>query len=204
MSSRWKPGVNYDVIAPAQPTNAPPGKVQVMEVFWLACPRCYALEPYMRAWRKSKPDYVQFVRVPVMWGPVQQAQARLFYTLKALDRDDLVDTAFKAIHDLETQTGTESLMIGSSRASTMRMQEAFAVRNGLSAAAFKSAYNSFDVRAELQHAEQITQLYEIRSVPTTIVDGRYSTDPAKAGGDKQMIALIDFLAKWVHDHRSAP
>jgi thiol:disulfide interchange protein DsbA len=203
-SSRWRPGVDYDVIAPAQPTNAPPGKVQVMEVFWLACPHCYALEPYMRAWRKSKPNYVQFVRVPVMWGPVQQAHARLFYTLKALDRDDLVETAFNTIHGLETRTGTESIMIGSSQASTLSMQEAFAVRNGVGAAAFENAYNSFDVHAELQRAEQITQLYEIQSVPTIIVDGRYRTDPTKAGGEKQMIALIDFLAKWVHDHRSAP
>ena len=203
-SSRWKPGVNYDVIAPAQPTNAPPDKVQVMEVFWLACPHCYALEPYMQAWRKSKPDYVQFVRVPVMWGPVQQAHARLFYALKALDREDLVDTAFKTIHDLETQTGTESIMIGASQAGTMRLQEAFAVRHGVSAAAFESAYNSFDVHAELAKAEEITQLYEIQSVPTVIVDGRFRTDPAKAGGEKQMFELIDFLAKWVHDHRSAP
>ena len=203
-SGRWKPGVNYEVVAPAQPTNASPDKVQVMEVFWLACPHCYALEPYMLAWRKSKPDYVQFVRVPVMWGPVQQAHARLFYTLKALDREDLVETAFKTIHDLETQTGTESIMIGASQADTMRLQEAFAVRNGVSAAAFENAYNSFDVHAELEQAEEITQLYEIQSVPTIIVDGRYRTDPTKAGGEKQMIALIDFLAKWVHDHRSAP
>ena len=203
-SSRWKPGVNYDVIAPAKPTSAPPDKVLVMEVFWLACPHCYALEPYMRAWRKSKPDYVQFVRVPVMWGPVQQAHARLFYTLKALGREDLVESAFKTIHDLETRTGTESIMIGASQAGTMRLQEAFAVRNGVSAAAFGNAYNSFDVHAELAKAEEITQLYEIQSVPTVIVDGRFRTDPAKAGGEKQTIALIDFLAKWVHDHRSAP
>lgn len=203
-SSRWKPGTNYDVISPAQPTNAPPGKVQVMEVFWLACPHCYHLEPYMLAWRKSKADYIQFVRVPVMWGPVQQAHARLFYTLESLDRDDLVEKAFDAIHRLETQTGSESIMVGNSPAATMKMQEAFATRNGISAADFTNAYNSFDVHTRLQQAEQIYQTYEIRSVPTIIVDGRYRTDPGKAGGDQQLVSLIDFLAKWVHDHRSAP
>ena len=203
-STRWKAGVNYDVISPAQPTSAPPDKVQVMEFFWLACPHCYALEPYLLAWRKSKPDYVQFVRVPVMWGPVQQAHAKLFYTLEALRRDDLVETAFDTIHRLETQTGTESIMVGGSQADTMKVQQAFAARNGIDAAAFDSAYNSFDVRTELQQAEVITQTYEIDSVPTIIVDGRYRTNPEKAGGEKQLIVLTDFLAKWVHDHRSAP
>ena len=200
-SSQWKAGVNYEVISPAQPTNAPPGKVQVMEVFWLACPHCHALEPYLRTWRKSKPDYVQFVRVPVMWGPVQQAHARLFYALEALNRDDLVETAFNTIHTLENQTGSESIMVGSSPANTLKMQEAFATQNGVSAPAFDSAYNSFDVNTQLQQAEQITQTYEIQSVPTIIIDGRYRTDPAKAGGENKLIALIDFLAKWDHDHQ---
>src|SRR5262249_48318560 len=31
---KWKPGVNYDVLTPAQPTNVAPGKVEVVEVFW--------------------------------------------------------------------------------------------------------------------------------------------------------------------------
>ncbi len=200
-SSQWKAGTSYTVISPAQPTNAPPGKVQVMEVFWLACPHCHALEPYILAWRKSKPDYVQFVRVPVMWGPVQQAHARLYYTLEALDRGDLVEKAFDTIHSLETQTGSESILVGSSPADTMKIQEAFATRNGVSAAAFENAYNSFDVNTQLQQAEQITQTYEIQSVPTIIVDGRYRTNVARAGGENQLISLIDFLAKWDHDHQ---
>ena len=200
-SSRWKPGVNYVVISPAQPTNAPPGKVQVMEVFWLACPHCHALEPFLLAWRKTKPDYVQFVRVPVMWGPLQQAHARLYYTLEALNRHDLVEKAFDLIHNLETQTGSESILVGSSPANTLQLQEAFATRNGISATAFENAYNSFDVNTELQQAEQITQIYEIQAVPTIIIDGRYRTNVARAGGENQLISLINFLAKWDHDHQ---
>ncbi len=200
-SSRWKPGVNYVVISPAQPTNAPPGKVQVMEVFWLACPHCHALEPFLLAWRKTKPDYVQFVRVPVMWGPLQQAHARLYYALEALNRHDLVEKAFDLIHNLETQTGSESILVGSSPANTLQLQEAFATRNGISATAFENAYNSFDVNTELQQAEQITQIYEIQAVPTIIIDGRYRTNVARAGGENQLISLINFLAKWDHDHQ---
>ena len=199
-SPKWQPGINYDVVSPAQPTNAPPGKVQVMEVFWLACPHCYTLEPYIRAWRKTMPSYVQFVRVPVMWGPVQQAHARLFYTLEALGRNDLVGKAFQYIHALETRTGSESILVGSTPGNTLRMQEAFAAKNGVSAAAFASAYDSFDVNTHLQQAEQIQQTYQVDSTPTIIVDGRYKTNPDMAGGEQQLIELIDFLTTWDHEH----
>ena len=202
-SSEWRPGVSYTVISPAQPTNAPPGKVQVMEMFWLACPHCYALEPLIEAWRKSKPSYVQFVRVPVMWGPVQRAHARLYYTFEALGRHDLVDKAFQYIHQIEMQTNSESIMVGSSKANTLRMQQAFAEKNGVSPGAFAAAYNSFDVSTRLQQAEEINQIYEIDSVPTIIVDGRYKTNVVKAGGEKKLIDLINFLAQWDHEHQSA-
>ena len=96
-SGKWKPGVNYDPLVPAQPTNVSPGKVEVVEVFWLGCPHCYALEPFIQSWLKSKPAYIDFVRVPVMWGPVHRAHARLFYALQALNRSDLFEKAFDTI-----------------------------------------------------------------------------------------------------------
>src|SRR6185312_2538796 len=114
-SSEWKPGTQYDVISPAQPTTVPPGKVEVLEVFWLGCPHCYALEPYIQQWLKNKPAYVEFVRVPVMWGPVHRAHARLFYTLEALGRDDLVEKVFTYIHDQEDQSGNESILVSTSQ-----------------------------------------------------------------------------------------
>ena len=211
VSSRWKAGVNYKVISPAQPTNAPPGKVQVIEFFYLACPFCHALEPHMLAWRKTKPAYVQFVRVPVMWAPLQVADARLFYTLEALGRDDLVETAFNTLHQMEKQAGTEAVMVGSTPARTLALQEAFAEQHGVSAAAFVNAYNSFDVHVDLGRARQLGQMYEVTGTPTIIVDGRYRTGPSffrfrqgrapRASGDNRTIELINFLAKWVHDHQ---
>ena len=48
-AGRWKPGVNYDPVVPGQPTSVEPGKVEVIEVMWLGCPHCYALEPALQA-----------------------------------------------------------------------------------------------------------------------------------------------------------
>ena len=214
VSSRWKAGTNYKVLDPAQPTNAPPGKVQVMEFFYLACPFCHALEPHIVAWRKTKPAYVHFVQVPVMWAPLQVSDARLFYTLLALRRDDLIPAAFHTIHRLELAAGgDENVMIGDTKAQTIALQEAFAERHGISGSAFVNAYNSFDVHVELERARQLGTVFQITATPTIIVDGRFKTGPSffayhgnesrLASGDRRTIQLINFLAQWVHDHPHA-
>jgi protein dithiol oxidoreductase (disulfide-forming) len=195
-SGKWKPGVNYDPIVPAQPTNVGPGKVEVDEVFWLGCPHCYALEPYIEAWLKNKPSYIEFVRIPVMWGPIHRSHARLFYTLQALNRSDLFEKAFDTIQQqhnpLVSTTGND--------AETLKLQQDFAKANGISPEEYAKAYNSFSVNTNLQRAEELTQRYQVQGVPLVVIDGKYSTDVAKAGGPKELISEIDDLAAAEHAH----
>src|SRR5580704_8609502 len=191
---KWKPGVNYDVLTPAQPTNVSAGKVEVVEVFWLGCPHCYALEPFVQAWLKNKPAYIEFVRVPVMWGPAHRAHARLFYTLQALNRPDLFEKAFDTIQQKHEP------LIAQSEDETLKLQEAFAKDNGITTDDFAKAYNSFTVNSNLQRAEQLTQRYQVQGVPLVVVDGKYTSDVAKAGGPGQLIQIIDDLAASEHHH----
>ncbi len=185
---KWKPGANYSPLVPAQPTNAPPGKVEVVEVFWYGCPHCYALEPFMASWLKNKPDYIQFVRVPVMWGPAQRAHAHLFYTLEALGRPDLHQKVFDAIH----QHG--KLLVTNDEQATRKLQLDFARENGISEADFTKAYDSFTVNSNLQRAEQLTARYQVQGVPLVIVNGKYTTDVTQAGSPGNLLQLINDLA----------
>ena len=191
---KWKPGVNYDPVVPSQPTSVPSGKVEVLEVFWYACPHCYALEPYLAAWRKTKPDYVEFVRVPVMWGPVHRAHAQLYYTLKQLGRNDLDDKVFETLHQQQNP------LVGNSPEETLTRQLQFAKDNGIDQEAFRKAYNSFAVNADLQRADAITQLYHVEGVPLVIINGKYETDVGNAGSHEDLIAEINDLAASEHRH----
>jgi protein dithiol oxidoreductase (disulfide-forming) len=188
----WQAGVNYDPVVPGQPTSVAPGKVEVLEVFWLGCPHCYALEPYIRAWLRTKPSYIEFVRVPVIWDPIHRAHAHLFYTLQALGRPDLIEKAFDTIQHQQSPLGSPD------EAESLRMQQAFAVQNGISAEDYRNAYNSFLVASELQHAEELTQRYHVHSVPFIAVNGKYETDVGEAGGPDRLIKLIDDLAAFEH------
>jgi len=188
-AGKWKAGTNYVPLSPAQPTNVEPGQVEVIEVFWYGCPHCYALDPAIEAWKKSKPAYVKFVRVPVTWGPVHRAHGRLYYTLEALGKlDELHTVTFDEIHKLGNN------LAGPTDAETLKMQTAFARAHGISEAEFNKAYTSFGVNANMQHAEDVTRRYRIEGVPTFIVNGKYETDISMAGGNAQLFELINDLA----------
>ena len=191
---RWKPGVNYEPLVPGQPTSVEPGKVEVIEVFWLGCPHCYALEPFVKNWLKSKPSFIEFTRVPVIWGPTQRAHAKLFYTLKALGRPDLIDKAFDTIQQQRNP------LIGGSDAETLQIEQAWAAQNGVKAADFANAYNSFSASSDLARAEELTQRYRVQDVPFIVVNGKYTTDVQKAGNVANLFQLINDLAASEHRH----
>lgn len=186
---RWKAGTHYRPLVPAQPTSVEAGKVEVVEVFWYGCGHCYALEPFLQNWEKNKPAYVEYAKVPVMWGPVHKAHARLFYTLQALGRErELTPKAFDQIH----QRG--NMLAADDPATTRAMQAAFAEANGVPEADFLKAYDSFAVNSNLQRAEQLTLRYRVEGVPLMVVNGKYVTDVAMAGGQSELIALLNDLA----------
>ena len=173
--TRWTAGVNYQPVVPAQPTDAAPGKVEVVEAFWFACPHCYALDSYLESWRKSGK---------------RRATARLFYTLQALGKEEALHSAvFSEIHE----KGNALYMPGD-EAGTLRLQTAFAVAHGISAQDFQTAYNSFSVTADMQRADDFSRRYHIDGVPRIVINGKYTTDVGMAGSEANLISVINDLA----------
>lgn len=190
-NGRWKAGVNYKPLVPAQPTSAPPGKVEVVEVFWYGCGHCYALEPFLQSWDKNNAAYIEYVKLPVIWGPVHKAHARLFYTLQALGRErDLTPRVFDEIH----QRG--NMLVANDEAKTRALQLAFAKANGIAEQDFLREYNGFSVNTRLQQAERLTRAYRVEGVPLVVVNGKYVTDVGSAGGQSELLKLIDDLAAF--------
>ncbi len=194
----WQEGSNYTRLVPAQPTDVPAGQVEVLEFFWYACPHCYAIEPLVAAWKKTKPAYVTFVPVPVTWSEGHRALARLFYTLDSLGKlDQLHDEVFK-----EIQVGGDQLVAPdpANTAETERMQTVFARKEGISENAFKAAYHSMGVEARLQRADELVQRYRIDGVPTFVVNGKYIADVRSAGAPDRLLTLVGDLAAQEHKH----
>ena len=187
-SAKFKEGTNYQKIVPAQPTGVPAGKVEVAEVFWYGCGHCFALDPAIESWRgKSKPAYVEFVRIPAMWNDSTRMHARVFYTAELLGKlDELHTLIFREIH------------VTGNQLNTLEKISAFFQQHGVSKDDFTKAFSSFAVESKLQRADLMNRRYRINSVPTVIVNGKYSTDVSTAGGESQLFGVIEELA--AHEH----
>jgi thiol:disulfide interchange protein DsbA len=187
-SAKFKEGANYQKIVPAQPTSAAPGKVEVAEVFWYGCGHCFTLDPAIESWRaKGKPAYVEFVRVPAMWNDGTRMHARVFYTAELLGKLDQLHTLiFREIHVANNQLNTVDKI------------SAFFQQHGVNKDEFTKAWSSFAVESKLQRADFLNRRFRVQSVPTVVVNGKYSTDVGTAGGESQLFGLIDELA--AHEH----
>ena len=58
---------------------------------------------------------------------------------------------------------------------------------------FKDAFNSFDVQTKLGRADYLAGRYQIDSVPTLAVAGRYAVLGQKAKGLPDLLAIADQL-----------
>lgn len=192
-AGKWKAGTHYVPLVPAQSTSVAPGKVEVVEVFWYGCAHCNALEPFLSSWAQNKPEYIEFVRVPVIWGPAHIAHARLFYILQTLNRMDLHQKVFDTVHK------EGNLLVFTTEQVTRKAQQDFAKANGISAEDFDKAWSSFAVNSGLGRAKQLTERYRVESVPLVVINGKYVTDVGRAGGPGQLIQLINDLA--AHERR---
>jgi len=187
-SAKFKEGTHYQKIIPAQPTTVAPGKVEVVEVFWYGCGHCFALDPKIESWRaKGKPAYVEFVRVPAMWNDATRMHARVFYTAELLGKlEQLHSAIFNEIH------------VKGDMLNNVDKIAAFFKANGVSKEEFDRVFSSFAVESKLQRADLLNRRYKIESVPTVVVNGKYTTDVGTAGGEDPLFALIGELAASEH------
>lgn len=155
-------GTDYQLLSPAQATNNP-GKIVVAEFFSYECSHCFAFHPVITAWASKLPKDVVFDRVPVSlgraaWQPISQA----FYALQAIDKLDQLDRLiFNAIHVQNVKLFDEASITS------------FVAKQGVNAADFTAAYNSFSAKSNVLRAEQMMKAYRVQGTPALVVDGKY-------------------------------
>jgi thiol:disulfide interchange protein DsbA len=184
----WRLGTNYTLLESPQTPSVGAGKVEIAEIFWYGCGHCYALDPTLESWKAGKPGFIEFVRVPVIWGPTHQQHAKLYYTIQALGRPDLHSKIFEAIH----RSGKPLSAQSDEEARAMQME--FLKQQGVSEQSFNAAYDSMPVAMNVQRARALTERYAVASVPLIVVNGKYETGVSAAGGTTQLLSLMNDLA----------
>jgi protein dithiol oxidoreductase (disulfide-forming) len=165
------------------PAAVPAGKIEVIEFFWYGCPHCSAFEPALEAWARNLPADVVFRRVPVAFSAEPfVAHQRIFYALDALGLVGAMHRkVFYAIH-VERMRLDKPAEIA-----------AFMAKNGVDAARFTEAYNSFTTQTRVRQANQLVEAYKIDGVPALGIHGRYYTSGTLAGTNQRALDVTDSL-----------
>jgi thiol:disulfide interchange protein DsbA len=181
-------GREYRAVTPAAPTDAPAGKIEVVEFFWYGCPHCHSLEPALKEWLRKLPPDVVFRKAHVPWQV--QAHQQLFFALESLGLADTHnDKVFTAIHTDRNRLDKPEAMAD------------LLARHGVDRKQFNDAFASFGVRTRAQRATQLAAAYKVESVPTFGVGGRYLTSPGMAGSNGASLQVLDMLIDRVRKGR---
>ena len=166
-------------------------KIEVIEFFSYGCPHCNDLEPFLDAWVSKLPPDVQFRRVPVMFQQRWEALARIYYTLDAMGEEQrLSPEVFKAIHVNNVPLYQDKAFFE------------WAASKGLDRNKVADTYNSFAVSSKFNRAKSLAAAYNIQSVPTIVVDGKFITASDRVGTHASLPPAIDALVAKARAERT--
>ncbi len=178
-----KEGKDYVRLAKPAPTEAPEGKVEVVEFFWYSCPHCNTFEPAFAAWKQKAPAHVVVRRVPVAFNASFVPQQKLFFALQAMDNFDAMHVkVFHAIHVERNKLAKDEDIFN------------WVAKQGVDVNKFKEIYNSFNVASQVRKATALQQAYDVEGVPSMGVAGRYYTDGPRAGNMANVLSVVEYLA----------
>ncbi|MFK5948381.1 MAG: thiol:disulfide interchange protein DsbA/DsbL, partial [Methylococcales bacterium] len=178
----YQPGAYYQLINPPVLANRTDNRVEVVEMFFYACPHCYVLEPKLANWLKGKQDIVEFKRIPAILGPSWADQAKAYYVAEKLNILDTIHPALlKAIHVDKRKFYDEYSVLD------------FFLEQGVDRKSFIDAYNSPYVAEKVNFARAMTVKYGLRGVPALIINGKYKTAQFYTGSQEKMLKVADFL-----------
>src|SRR3954464_8290497 len=166
-------------------------KIEVIEFFSYGCPHCAELEKYLIPWRAKLPQDVQFRRVPVMFQDRWVNLGKIYYTLDALGEEEkLSPDVFAAIHGQNVSLWNDKTFFD------------WAASKGLDRKKVEDVYGSFAISGKMNRARQQAQTFDVQSVPTVVVDGKFVTGSDKVGTHAQLPAALDELIVKARAERS--
>ena len=174
-------GTHYDLISPAART-ASGDKIEVVEFFWYGCGHCYSFEPMVQQWKKSLPEDVAFRGVPAVWAEAMGLHAQAFYAAQSLGVSEAVNAAiFQAMNVDKNRLASQA-----------EIAKVFTA-NGVSTEDFNKAFTSFGVSSQVKQGISLAKAAQITGTPALLVNGKYHVSALKAGGQAEMLNVVDFL-----------
>jgi thiol:disulfide interchange protein DsbA len=190
-SFKYEEGTHYvELTIPVKVRDS--SKIEVTEYFSYGCPHCYQFEPLLTNWQKSLPSDVVFNRTPAIWNQDYQVYAQTYYAAEAMKMTDKMHLPlFDAVQNQRRRLNDPKEMA------------VFFSEFGVDPMDFAKVYQSFGIRASLQQAEARGRAYRSSGVPAIIVNGKYRVEGSMAGGNAEMLKVVNFLINKERAARSS-
>jgi len=178
----YQEGLHYFLV-----DNAPPvtdGPMELVEAFSYLCSHCNTFDPYVRAWKKRKPEHVGFRRIAVVFGRGSwELYARGYVTA------EMMNVAGEAHEALMDRLWKENRIMRS-----MEELAEFYSQFGVDKDKFLATASSFAVDTRLRKDQLQVQAYGVTGTPTLILNGRYRiAGNAAVLSFDAMLDIVDFL-----------
>ena len=162
-------------------------RIEVVELFSYGCIHCFNFDPAVERWLETVPDDVDFHRIPAVFNAYWAALAQAFFTAELLDVLGEVHTPiFEGVHVYRLEMNREQLLARLfEREADVEQEE------------FLRVFNSFGVQSRVRKADASTRMYRATGVPTMIVNGTYRIETDMAGGQEQMLDVVDYLVATI-------
>ena len=157
-------------------------KIVIYEFFWYGCPHCYNLEPTMDRIESNLEKDTILVKVPVALRDAWESHAKAYYALQQMKLDDnLHKKIFTEIH------------INSNRLDTKEKLTQFIEDEGYNSKRFSEIFDSFGTDLRVKKASRLANQYQITSVPTLIINGKYKTSGSLVSSYEELYDVVQLL-----------
>ena len=157
-------------------------KIVIYEFFWYGCPHCYNLEPTMDRIESSLGKDTVLIKIPVALRDTWEAHAKAYYSLQQMKLDD----------DLHEKVFTE-IHINNNRLDTKEKLEQFIQEEGFNSKRFSEIFDSFGTDLRVKKASRLANQYQITSVPTLIINGKYKTSGSLVSSYDELYDVVQLL-----------
>ena len=124
----------------------------------------------------------KIVKLPVALRDSWIPHAKLYFALQQMGKIDQVhNLIFEEIHLEDNRLSTEQQMID------------FLGKHGIDTNEFMEKYHSFGTEARIKKASNLAKKYQINSVPTIIVNGKYLTSGSYVSSYDELYSVINLL-----------
>ncbi len=176
-------GREYLELSPPRPVSTGE-RIEVLEFFYYGCPVCYEAQPHVARWLMRAGPGVELIRVPAAFTESSESFARTFYTLSEMGQIARLHWPIYDNHHFDGKQLNEEKNITE-----------WVAANGVDRDKFVQLWHSPEIQARVDSAKKALDLYQVKGVPSFVVDGKYITSARMAGGTKQMMDVVQVLVE---------